>query len=380
MDLKDYRFASYCSSPAWGGLEMHVLRFLRWMSERGRQAVFYGDPATRLYREAIQAGIPAYAVVQRLRTGDVLCAAKLARIAKGDNVRWLIVHRSADYFAGALARTLSGDRLRLIYHQHMHIGKNKRDPYHRWLYRRPDAFVTPVPWLAERVLQKTSVPKERLHTIPQGIEIAPLTAGKPDESAARAKLGLPLDAIVIGLVGRLDPKKGQDIAIEALARLHQNDRRAHLLLVGEQSFAEGDAFAASVRALVNRHGLRDHVHFVSFLPEVEWAYAAMDIFVLASKSECYGMVTVEAMAAGLPVVGTNDGGTVSIIDSGRNGLLVTPRNVDELAAALMKLLDDPALASRLGRTAHEEAIVKYTHSRQCEAWERLFESLARCDV
>ena len=375
MDPKRYRFASYCSSPAWGGLEMHVLRFLRWMSQRGWMAVLYGDPATRLYQEATRAGIDTRSVVPHLRVGNFLSAGRLARLTKRDNVRWLIVHRSPDLFVGAFARVFSGGRTRLIYHQHMHIGRDKKDPYHYWLYRRPDAFVTPVQWLADRVLEKTSVPKERLHVIPQGIETERLTTGKPDKAAARARLGLPADAIVIGLVGRLDPKKGQDIAIEALAQLRQSGREPHLLLVGDQSFAEGDTYTTLVHELVDRHHLHDLVHFVPHIDEVEYAYAALDIFVLASKSECYGMVTLEAMVSGLPVIGTNDGGTVSIIDPGRNGLMVEPRNVAELVSALTTLLDDPALRARLGAAAHEEAIVKYSHVRQCELWENLFERL-----
>lgn len=375
MDRKQYQIASYCSSPAWGGLEMNVLRFLRWMKQRGWGVVFYGVSSTRLYQEAANAGLCTRPVMARLRSGDVLNAWRLARLARRDGVRRLIVHRSLDLFLGAFARLFSGGHTKLLYHQHMHIGKRKHDPYHFWLYRQIDAFITPVQWLAERVLEKTSVPKNRLHIVPRGTEIDRLTSGKPRKVEAKARFGLPEDVTVIGMVARLDPKKGQDIVIEALARLKPVGYRPHLLLVGDQSFDEGDEYAASIHQLVEGLDLSDQVHYFPHMPEVEWAYAALDIFVLASKSECYGMVTVEALVSGLPVVGTNDGGTVSLIESGRNGFLVEPRNVEALVQALRTLLDDPGLMTKMGITAQAEAVVKYSHTRQCELWEKVMENL-----
>ena len=371
-----YRIASYCSSPSWGGLEMNVLHFLHWMQVRGWEVVFYGDPATRIYRQASEAGILVRPVISRRRFGDFINAWRLARLVRQDNARRLIVHRSPDLFLGAMARCFSRGKTRLVFCQHMHIGTNKKDPYHAWLYRRIDAFVTPVAWLAERVRKKTSVLPEHLHIIPHGIEIERFTEGKPSREAARLRFGLPPDAWVAGLIGRLDPKKGQDIAIRALATLHQSGHRPHLLLIGDQSFNEGDDYAQGIHLLANELRINDYVHFFPHQTDIEWAYAALDVFVLASKSECYGMVTIEALVSGLPVIGTNDGGTISLIDHGRNGLLVEPRNVDALAAALTTLLENCDQMVRMGASAQKEAVLKYSHVNQCKAWERMLEDLS----
>jgi glycosyltransferase involved in cell wall biosynthesis len=87
------------------------------------------------------------------------------------------------------------------------------------------------------------------------------------------------------------------------------------------------------------------------------------------------MVTIEAMASGIPVIATNDGGTVSLVNHGRNGLLVTPKNVDELAEAMLRLIEHPNLAHQLAETARREAVVRYSHTAQCEAWETLLGEL-----
>ncbi|MCP4685699.1 MAG: glycosyltransferase family 4 protein [bacterium] len=353
---------------------MNVLRFLGWMQKRGWEVILYGRPDTRMFVEARRRGLPVRRVYSTLRTGDLVNAWRLARHLRRDGVRRLVVHQSQDYFVGAFARRFSSGFTRLLSSQHMHIGGTKKDVFHSWLYRQFDAWATPVQWLADRVMEKTVVPPEKIHVIPRGIEIERFTANRPGRAEARAHYGLSEDDFVIGLIGRLDPKKCQDVAVKALAAVHASGHRAHLLLVGDQSFNEGDDYAASVHRKVDELGLGEQVHFHPHDKFVERAYAALDIFTMASRSECYGMVTIEAMVSGIPVIGTNDGGTVSLIDHERNGLLVEPRDVDGLAQALLRLIERPDLRDRLRREAQDEAVVKYSHLRQCEAWEALFRS------
>jgi len=347
------------------------------MRARGWKVLFYGDPDTRMYREAAAYNVPGSPVKARLRSGDLVNAWRLACRLEKDKVRWLTVHQSHDLFLGTVARKLTGGVTKLVYSQHMHIGRNKKDLYHRWLYGQLDAFVTPVQWLADRVMEKTCIDPTRLHIIPRGIELSRYLDNFPDKKAARGRFNIPSEAIVIGVVGRLDPKKGQHVAIEALARLRRAGHPVHLMLVGAQTFAEGDAYAERVHSLVKELGLTEFVHFRPHDEEPQWAFAALDIFVLASKSECYGMVTIEALTCGLPVVATNDGGTVSLIESERNGLLVRPMDPDDLAKALTRLLEDPQLGIQLGSEARQRAVATFSHHDQCRAWEALLHDLAR---
>ncbi len=356
---------------------MNVLCLVRWMSEHNWSVRFYGPADTRLHSEVRRLDLKTAAVDSRLKAGDLVNAWRMASMIRRDRVRRLIVHQSRDLFMGVMACLMTGKQCRLIYSQHMHIGSDKHDLYHSWLYRRIDAMITPAQWLADRVLEKTSVPRERLHVVTWGIEVERFRSHKPDKLEARTKFGLPADAAVIGLIGRLDPKKGQDVAIRALAQVHAAGHQAHLLIVGDQSFGEGDGYAERVHQLVQDLNLAEHVHFFPYQDEIEQAYAALDIFVLASKSECYGMVTVEALVCGLPVIGTNDGGTISLIDHGRNGLRVKPFDVDDLASNLIDLLRDRAKMDRLGRTAFEESAERFDHHRQCRAWGNILDSLDR---
>jgi glycosyltransferase involved in cell wall biosynthesis len=129
--------------------------------------------------------------------------------------------------------------------------------------------------------------------------------------------------------------------------------------------------------MVDEFELQDFVHFRPHEEETEYAYAAFDIFVLASQSETYGMVTVEALASGLPVIGTADGGTLSLITPEVNGLLFTPDDSADLTEKLLQVIEDPAFAANLAMKAEIDAIEKYSHIAQCERWEKIFSELGK---
>ena len=103
----------------------------------------------------------------------------------------------------------------------------------------------------------------------------------------------------------------------------------------------------------------------------ESIYPALDIFVLASYSETYGLVTIEAMASGLPIVATNAGGTAEIIANQETGLLFKPKNSDELADKLLKLIDNRGLAEEIAQKAQLDAVKRFSHKTQAERWAEL---------
>lgn len=368
-DNQFFPIGSYCSSHGWGGLEMNVSWFLSWMRGRGWPVFLYVDPGSEIAPHAESLNIPVRGIRCGSEVSALWKAPALAKLAAEDGVRVLIVHQSSDLLLCSMAKRWSGGRLKIIFSQNMHLG-NKRDPIHAWQYRTVDAFVAPLPLLAEQARRQTVVPAERIHIISHGIEQDRFVS-LPDRVMARQELGLPIDATILGIIGRLDPKKGQDIGIRALARLHAEGRRPHLLIIGDPTIGEGNAYRNRLHELVNELGLGSYVHFRPYQHQPEVAYGAMDIFILTSQSETYGLVTIEAMTGGLPVIGTDSGGTVDLISHERNGLRFTPDDDGALAAMLRRYLDDPSMAARLAAQGKGNALARYSHVTQCVAWEGL---------
>lgn len=173
-------------------------------------------------------------------------------------------------------------------------------------------------------------------------------------AAARAALGLPADGPLIGIVGRLQRWKGMHVLIDALPLVRARHPGARVVVVGGAHEPEPD-YPALLRAQVTRLGLDDAVTFAGFQSDVPRWMQAMDIVVHASDREPFGIVVVEAMALGKAVVAGAEGGPAEVITPGENGLLAPFGDAPALAAALLRYLDDPALAARCGAAAAERA-------------------------
>ncbi|MFM7727122.1 MAG: glycosyltransferase family 4 protein, partial [Flavobacteriales bacterium] len=202
----------------------------------------------------------------------------------------------------------------MLYQQAMQFGVAKRDVFHTHRFRPIDAWVSTLDFLRHQVESATRFSSDKIHVVPLGVDVSRLRLGEDLRAEARAHYALASDDFVFGVIGRLDPLKGQHLAIQALYELHLKGKRAHLLLVGEPTLNEGDAYAHQLHQIVSELKLDGHVHFYPYTSEVSYFYHAIDVFMLCSKGETFGTVTIEAMACALPIIGTNSSGTPEILD------------------------------------------------------------------
>jgi glycosyltransferase involved in cell wall biosynthesis len=171
-------------------------------------------------------------------------------------------------------------------------------------------------------------------------------------AALRAELGLPTDRPVIGIVGRLIEWKGQRRLIEAVALLRDQGIDVSLLVVGHEAYGVEPGIAERLRALVDVRGLGDRVWLCGHVPE-PWAHMGlMDVLVSASEGEPFGLVLLEAMALGTPVLAVESGGPAEIVEDGTSGVLVPSGAPEDLAGGLARLLAElPQRGEALRRAA-----------------------------
>lgn len=203
-----------------------------------------------------------------------------------------------------------------------------------------------------------------------GFDLKRFDAGRFDDAdrrQKRARLSIPEDALVIGFVGRLIPRKGVEDLLEAWQLLRSHDVRVRLLLVGPYESAQPLALAS--QELIDRD---QRIHQVDFVPDVEAYLAVMNVFVLPAHWEGFGNVLVEAASMGLPVVSTTGTGTRDAVSDGFNGILVPPKDVDAITAAIRSYLESPALRRKHGTNGREWA-AGFTH-------ERVWNAMAACYV
>lgn len=176
----------------------------------------------------------------------------------------------------------------------------------------------------------------------------------PGPAEARRQLGLPMEGPLIGIVGRLQRWKGIHVFIDALARVLEQRPGAHGVVVGGRHDLEPD-YEGDLTAQIAALGLEDHVTLAGFQHNVPMWMQAMDVVVHASDHEPFGMVVIEAMALGKPVVAGAEGGPQEIITDGVNGLLAPYGDADTLARQILRFLDDPGFIRAAGEAAWERA-------------------------
>lgn len=364
----------FCSSYAFGGLEINTIRLAEWMRDKeGLNIALLFTEKSPLLEAAAGKGFSASAFYY---SGAFARLRQLHHWVKTNSLHILIIPFNKDLELAALYKRFFNPKIKLVYQQHMQVGISKRDLIHTLRYKAVDAWIAPLQYLKEETLQKTKMPAEKIQVIPFGIEPEGLMNNGMSIDAAREIFGLPQDAIIIGALGRLDPKKGQYTLIEALSILHKKHSiRVHLLMVGDATMNEGAAYAEKIRAAIAENGLQDYVHLQPYLADVRAFFSAIDVFALPSHNETYGMVTLEAMAAGVPVIGTAAGGTVEILEEGKLGYLFAAQDAADFVRAFIAMSSDAALPQRL-EAAREAVLRKYSAAAMCKAYHALLQSLS----
>jgi D-inositol-3-phosphate glycosyltransferase len=178
---------------------------------------------------------------------------------------------------------------------------------------------------------------ERIEIITPGVDHTVFRPG--DRAAARRRVGLTGGPVLL-FVGRIQPLKGADLAVRALAEVR--DRTAQLVVIGGPSGPDGIGEVEALHALVAELGLESRVHFVAPQPHEQLVafYRAADVCVVPSRSESFGLVALEAAACGTPVVAANVGGLRLLVDDGATGFLVDERDPAEYAARIDRVLRD----------------------------------------
>lgn len=177
----------------------------------------------------------------------------------------------------------------------------------------------------------------------------------PTPEEVRRKLGLPLHGPLIGIVGRLQRWKGMHVLVQAMPKILEKYPDAHCVVVGGKHDFEPD-YEDFLKAEITNLGLKEQVIMAGLQRNIpEWVQA-MDVFVHASDKEPFGIVIIEAMALGKPVIAGDAGGPTEIITDGMNGLLTPYGDADKLAIAILRYLDEQEFAQSAGIAARQRAL------------------------
>lgn len=328
-----YKLRLITSSIGWGGLERNLLVMAQWMAHTGHEVSYAAVEGSPSWDHAPSFGVTPEAIPHHPRRATVLDVRRWKQLARESDLVWIRAPRDLDVASRACRQTGTP----LLVQQAMQISKPKTLWWHKRRYRTVDAWVSGLQSLRNEALENTPLQGPQTHVLPLPLAPRWFDTSRPDAQTARRNLGLAMpDSVkLVGTVGRLDPGKGQRIAIRALALLPDH---VHWLFVGDNTVNNGVDEATHLKHLAAELGVADRVHWLEGRDDVLPVYDALDAFVMTSHAETIGTVTLEAMARRVPVVGSLAGGTTELLDEGC-GIGFESLNDRDLTRAVHGVLD-----------------------------------------
>ncbi len=360
-----------CLSPSWGGLEMSALKMTGYFLDRGHRCFCLCKHDGELHNNLGKEGLPhrSVNVLSHYSPPSIL---KLRKLIRQEQVNVIHCHFLHDLWliSPALWRM---PQVKFFATCHMLFSRTKKKDWtHRLLYGRLDKLIALTQIAKEFHLKCLPVPEEDVVVIPNGVDLNRFSRDRLDEKPIRDELEIAKADPVVGCIGRLDQGKGQEELICAARDVVAAFPNSRFLIVGDATRGEGEGFAARLRDLISEFRLEKNVILTGFRSDTPRILKALDVFAFPSYKETFGMSLLEAMAMRVPVIASDSGGVPEILDYGRCGILIPPREAQPLAQAITRYLGDPQLAQEMAHNARRRVEQEYDLKLVLDRIEKLY--------
>jgi len=342
------------------GSEGHLLALLPGLRARGVDARLWmlvepGNPVQDYVDRAEALGVPVERVIIRRHFDPELWRRLAVRLrdARPDLVHTHLIH--ADLY-GIPAARWAGVR-GVVSSRHNDDRFRRWLPVRalsRWLWRQADAGIAISEAIRRFAIAYEGVSPQKIHTIHYGLDPASVHAPPDARTRLRQELGLPADAPLVGSVCRLIEQKGLDNALDGFAQVVAEFPAAHYAIAGD------GPLRGALEAQAARLGVADRVHFLGWRADAPAIFAALDVLLAPSRWEGFGLVFLEAMALGVPVISTRVSAIPEVIADGETGWLVPPDDPAAIAGALRAALADPDERCRRGEAGRARLESQFT--------------------
>lgn len=357
----------FCPLPLYSGLEQYALLMARQQQALGHDVTFVTLKNSALEKECESVGIKTILVDFPATTGTLTPARQYqAILANYPELDVIHLHTSRDIPRLGLAMQFVKWKFRLtnrkwrrpkiIQQNHIWMSHSKRDPIHWLTYRQLDEVWGSSEPAKKDLIRYLPVPESRIHIVKYGRDLS-VRQSFLSRKDARNELGLPEDAVVLGAIARIDQGKGVWELIEGAVQVMKSEPRLHLVIIGGPTMSDPQSivFSEKVENYVASLSpeIASRIHLTGAIRDAARLLKAMDIYAQVSYKETFSLALLDAQLAGLPVLGTNSGGTPEVVREGKTGWLCEPENASSLAGALTRALQDHDHWQSFGETAQK---------------------------
>jgi len=340
----------FCLSPDLGGLELFMVNCFKYFKtktscfliiDKNTKLDTYITDTTKIY-------------IKRNKLFPILPALQLAKFIDDNNIDIIHFHWTKDIATVVLGKIFSKRKPSIIQTRNMTMTRFKDDFYHKWLYKNIDT-IHAVTFQVKEQLTKF-IPQDirpDIKVVYMGTDIIEIS----NTNNLRENYNIN-NEFIVGIVGRIEEGKGQYLVIEAIAKLKHLNIKA--LIVGHTM---DEAYLQGLKQKVKKLNIESKIIFTGFTKEVYKHLMLCDVTVLATPRETFGLVIIESMACKVPVIATNNGGPLEIIEDETDGLLFN-RTSNDLANKIEKLYNNKNLKEKLSQNAFKKIEAKFNKPKQ----------------
>ncbi len=335
------KVAIVLTSTGWGGLEMNTLKLARELQKKGCSIYFIVRKDSRFANELNTDFEDKLELSDVKKYFDFKNAKKVNNFLNEHSIHLIFSSFRPDLDLISWVKKRAKSNIKVIHQQHMQIGIPKKGLIQRMRYKAIDSWISPLEWLKTEVLEKTTISAKQISVIPIGVDTKRFISPTLSKNEAQELFKCSTADKLIGVIGRIDEKKGQLFLVQAIQKLRSQGINVALLIVGEPTIndTKGKEYYDKLMEFISDNKLENHVFIADYTTNVAEFYQAIDVFVMSSVGETYGMVTLEAMLSKTPVIGTNSGGTTEILGEGQFGELYEVGNIDSFCDGYKSLLN-----------------------------------------
>ncbi len=359
-----------CGTHSWGGIEIVTLRLAIQLKKRNHDVSILCRENSILKKQSEDNFIQTIRV-----SGSVLSNIfKLRNVFSANNFDIIHSRVPHDLWYIVPALKLAGSKTKLILSVNMASGVNKKDLFHRFIYRRINKVFGVSSYIKDTILKKYPFTENKIKIIHDGVDLIEFSSGKLNKTELKKEFKLHPDKKIIGMIGRMTHGKGYEEFFNAVKQLTDKREDLAFIVVGAASHGEKN-YETHLMNLCGQLNIKDKIFFMGQRTDIDKMFAVMDLMVFPSHEESFGNTLIEAMGMGVPIIASNKGGVPDIIVDGECGVLIEPKNSVLLAEKINYMIDNENILNKFSANGLKRVREKFDMNKILDQIEEEYKSI-----
>jgi len=364
-----------CTTETWGGLEQTAFRDAVRLRDAGVETAIFCLDKGAIYERAREQKIELHTVSSTDNYFSYNVFKEIKKLCSHKAFDVVHIHSFNTIFSMLVALKLV--KIPVVATRHIYVEHVKKDFFHKWYLKRINKMLAISEFSRRNIIETYPVDEQKIETLYLGIDLNKYVRNEQKTKDFKKQFSIAEDKKIIGVVGRIDPAKGQLEFINAIPEIIKEYPATHFVIVGKTTAAKEIDYLTELKATIQNLGIGSYVTFTGFCSDVSFPMSALDIFVMPSYFEAFGLIAIEAMACKVPVVATNMGSIDEIIQDYDHGIKVLPKNSEQIADAVKILLSDSALCETITKSSYNLVVAKFNEQKYFNRLKQVYSDLLK---